>query len=135
MVAILLSVASYLFGLSFASTVGETVSLMLLLVGLWTIVAAFVIIDHRDRAYYGGWGVVLAVLSVFAYIQPGYALGVLLIAIVLLILIMALAGRGGHVLTAATTAPTPAGDTPAANPTRRSAENLLAGRFLPLSSI
>ena len=112
-VAILLAAASYLFGLSFASDGEETVSLMLLLVGIWTIVAAFAIIDHKDRAYYGAWGVVLAVMSLFSYIQPAYVLGVLLIAIVGLIIIMALAGRG-RVLTVANPQTAPAGGTPAA---------------------
>ncbi|MBI3859385.1 MAG: hypothetical protein HY296_03985 [Thaumarchaeota archaeon] len=113
-VAVLLSVASYLFQLPFARGIGETIALILILVGVWTIVAAVFIIEKKDRAFYGGWGVLMALLSLFAYLQPAYALGFLLIAIVLLIVAMVFAGRGKGIYTASTSPPSPSGGAPAA---------------------
>ncbi len=118
-VAVLISIISNLFVLPFADTLNHVVSLMLLLVGLWTIVASIMILERKDRSYYGGWGVVLAVMSLFAYFQPTYALGFLLIAIVLLILVFTISGRGGKMLTTTKGPPAPAGGTPAAEEVNR----------------
>jgi hypothetical protein len=110
-VAILLSAAAYSFGL-----VGPdyTVSLALLLVGLWTIVCALFLVGPKDKWYYSGWGVVLAFLSLFAYLPAGYTIGIVLIAIVALILLYVYVGQSSKMITAARTPPTPAGGTPAA---------------------
>lgn len=52
MVAVLLSAAAYLFGL--VKSPSYTVSLALLLIGLWTIACALTIVERKDRNYYGG---------------------------------------------------------------------------------
>jgi hypothetical protein len=110
-VAILLSVAVYSFGL-----VGPnyTISLGLLLVGLWTIVCALFLVEQKDRWYYSGWGVVLAFLSLFAFLPTGYTIGLVLIAIVVLILLYVYVGGSGRMIAAARAPPAPAGGTPAA---------------------
>ena len=109
-VAILLSAAAYSFGLH----ANYTISLGLLLVGLWTIVCALFLVDQKDRWYYSGWGVVLAFLSLFAFLPAGYTIGLVLIAIVALILLYVYVGGSSKMITAARTAPAPAGGTPAA---------------------
>ena len=110
-VAILLSAAFYSFGLVGPS---YTISLGLLLVGLWTVVCALLLVDRKDRWYYSGWGVVLAFLSSFAYLPAGYTIGLVLIAIVALILLYVYLGQSSKMITSARTPPTPAGETPAA---------------------
>ena len=111
-VAVLLSVAVYLFGL--VNNLSYTVSLALLLIGLWTIACALTIVERKDRNFYGGWGVVIAILSSFAFLKLQYAIGLLLIALVALILLYAYTGKTSKMITAARTPPTPAGGTPAA---------------------
>ncbi len=106
-VAILLSLAVGLLGINGINFAG-TVSLMLLLVGLWTLVAAFVIVDMKDRSFYMGWGVVVAALSLFDFISFNYAVALILIAIVVLILINVYLGKTPKLYSAATT-PAPAG--------------------------
>lgn len=113
MVAVLLSAAAYLFGL--VKSLSYTVSLALLLVGLWTIACALTIVERKDRNYYGGWGVVIAVLSLFAFLPLQYAIGLLLLALVALILLYAYTGKKDKIITAARTPPAPAGGTPAAS--------------------
>jgi accessory gene regulator protein AgrB len=109
-VAILLSAAAYSFGLH----LNYTISLGLLLVGLWTIVSALFFVDQKDRWYYSGWGIVLAFLSLFAFLPAGYTVGLVLIAIVALILLYVYVGGSSKMITAARTTPSPAGGTPAA---------------------
>jgi hypothetical protein len=111
-VAVLLSAAAYLFGL--VKSPSYTVSLALLLIGLWTIACALTIVERKDRNYYGGWGVVIAVLSLFAFLPLQYAIGLLLLALVALILLYAYTGRTDKIIAAARTPPAPAGGTPAA---------------------
>ena len=112
-VVILLSLISYLFGLTDST---YTVSLFLLLSGLWTLVAGLLLVDRRDRTYYSSWGVVVAVLSSFAFLHNwNYTIGLVLIAIVALILLTAFTSRSGKVYTAASGARPAAGDTPAAS--------------------
>lgn len=55
-IAVLLSVAVFLFGFV---DLTHMVSLILLIVGLWTIGGAFFVVERKDRNYYAGWGVVL----------------------------------------------------------------------------
>lgn len=109
-VAILLSIAAYLFDLV---DLTHMVSLALLLVGLWTIAGALFVVEPKDRNYYAGWGVVLAVLSLFAFLPLAYTIGLLLVAIVALIFLYAYGNRTGKLVTAATPSPA-AGGTPAA---------------------
>ena len=113
-IAVLLSAAAYLFGLVDAI---HTLSLVFLLVGLWTIGGALFVVERKDRNYYGGWGVVLSFLSLFAFLPIQYAVGLLLIAVVALILLYAYAGRTGKMITAATAPTAPPGGTPAASAT------------------
>ncbi|MGP8126048.1 MAG: hypothetical protein ACLQEQ_09360 [Nitrososphaerales archaeon] len=110
-VAILLSAAVYSFGLV---GLDHAISLSLLLVGLWTIVCALFLVERKDRWYYSGWGVVLAFLSLFAFLPAGYTIGLVLIAIVALILLYVYVGGTSKMITATRAPPSPAGETPAA---------------------
>lgn len=114
-VAVLLSAAVYSFGLV---NLEHTISLGLLLVGLWTIVCAFFLVERKDMWYYSGWGVVFAFLSLFAYLPTGYTIGLVLIAIVALILLYIYVGGTGKMINAARAPPAPAGGTPAATAIR-----------------
>jgi hypothetical protein len=112
LIAVLLSAAVFLFGLlDFI----HTVSLVLLLSGLWTLVFAFAGAESKDRSYYSGWGLVVAILSLFAYIPFDYAIGLILIGIIALIIVSIYLGKSPKVYTAATAPPSHAGETPAAN--------------------
>jgi hypothetical protein len=110
-VAILLSAAAFSFGFVDLS---HAVSLGLLLVGLWTIICALFLVERKDRWYYSGWGVVLAFLSLFAFLPTGYTIGLVLIAIVALILLYVYVGGTNKMITAARAPPSSAGETPAA---------------------
>jgi hypothetical protein len=112
-VVILLSLISYFFGLTNPTF---TLSLFLLLSGAWTFIAGALIVEKRDRTYYISWGVVVAVLSSFAFLPANYAIGLVLVAIVALILLTAYSYRTGKMLTAASQGtPSSAGETPAAS--------------------
>lgn len=110
-VVVLLSIAAGLLGLV---SLRGTISLILLLVGVWTFVAALVLFEREDRAFYLGWGIVIAGLS-FTYVIPlADALALILIAIVILILVTVYFGKTPKDLTAATRPQSPAGGTPSA---------------------
>lgn len=112
-IVILLSFASYLFKLTNGT---YSLSLFLLLTGLWTLTAGLLLVDRRDRVYYSSWGVVLAVLSAFAFLPWNYTLGLVLVAIVILILLTAFGYLSGKMVTAATRpSPPAAGGKPAAS--------------------
>lgn len=111
-VVVLVSLISYLFNLTSG---WFTLSLFLLLSGLWTLGAGLFLVERRDRTFYSAWGVVVAVLSAFAFLPPNYAAGLVLVAVVALILLTALNYRSGKLFTAVAGSPTPAGDTPAAS--------------------
>lgn len=83
-VAVLISFAAFLFG---AVDYKGLLSLLLLLVGLWTVVAGVAIVPPTQRMFYSSWGVVLAVLSATYFVSLRYALGLVLVAVVILILI------------------------------------------------
>ena len=111
LIVVLLSVAAF-----FVEIVDlpQMVSLMLLLGGLWTLVAAFTIFDVSERSFYLGWGVVAAALSTFdVFHNPSYTIALILIAVVALILINVYLGRTPKMYNAATTPPA-GGGTPAA---------------------
>lgn len=110
-VAILVSAAVYSFGF-----VGfrDTISVFLLLEGLWTIVCALVVVDRKDGWYYAGWGVVLAFLSSFAVLPAGYTIGLVLIAIVMLILLYVYMGGRSKIVAASKITSAPASESPAA---------------------
>lgn len=110
-IAVLLSLAA---GLLFAFSLQATISLLLLLSGVWTVAAAFTVVDRRDRSYYSAWGVVIAVLSL-AYLVPlQYELALVLFAIIALIIVNIYVGRTPKNYVAATSPAPPAGPTPAA---------------------
>jgi hypothetical protein len=110
-VSVLVSVAVYLFGII---SISGLLSMALLLSGAWTVIAAFAIVEPRDRNYYLGWGVVVGLLSLSYFISLTYTIGLILLAIVALILVQVYL-RPPKMYGAAT-APTPSGrDTPAAS--------------------
>ncbi len=109
-VAVLVSAAAGLLGLELQAVI----TLILLLVGLWTLFAAFFIVDKKDRNYYTGWGVVIAGLSLSYFVKLQYALALIILAIVAVIIINIYIGKTPKMFEAATN-PTPAGGgTPAA---------------------
>ena len=110
-IAVLLATAIGLLG---SLSPQMTLSLLLLLLGLWTVVAAFTVIDRKDRSYYSAWGVVIGVLSLAYLIPIQYELGLILLAIVVLIIISIYIGKTPKVYEAATSPSPPAGPTPAA---------------------
>lgn len=116
-IAVLIPLAAYFFGL-FGSLVSfqaleYLASTVFLLAGLWTVASGFLIAEAKDRTYYAIWGVVLACVSLFAYVPTGEAIGILIIAIVVLIVLVFFTGRTQKMFTAATSAPQPAGESPA----------------------
>lgn len=110
-VAVLLALAVGLLG---SFSLGATVSLLLLLAGLWTIAAAFMIVERKDRSYYSAWGVVIAALSLAYLIPIQYELALVLLAIVALIVINVYIGKTPKIYEAATNPAPPAGPAPAA---------------------
>ena len=110
-VAVLLAVAV---GLLFSLSAQAIISSLLLLVGLWTVAAAFTVVDRKDRSYYSAWGVVIAALSLAYLIPIQYELALILLAVVALIIINIYIGKTPKIYEAATNPSPPAGDTPAA---------------------
>jgi len=111
-VALLLSVALGLFGVI---DLYGVISLVLLLWGVWTVVAAFTVFGASERTYYTSWGVVLAVLSSFDVIRNlSYTIALVLMAVVALILVNVYLGRTPKMYNAATSPTPPGGNTPAA---------------------
>ena len=110
-VAVLVSFAVYLVGII---NLAGMVSMLLLLSGLWTLVAAFAIVEQKDRSYYLGWGVVIAALSLFDFIPFNDTIALILGAIVVLIIVNVYLGKAPKMYNAATTPPAGGGGTPAA---------------------
>ena len=109
---VLLSVAAYLIGII---DLPRMIALILLLGGLWTVVAAFTIFGDSERSFYLGWGVVVAALSTFdVFDNFNYTIALILIAIVALILINVYIARTPKMYSAATRSPPAGGGTPAA---------------------
>ena len=117
-IAVLASLASFFFGLFgplySSSSIVFLVAASLLLSGLWTIASAFLILEAKDRIYYSVWGVVLFCLSLFAFVPPAYAAGVLVVAIIVLILLVIYAGRAKGIVSATASPPQAAGGVRAA---------------------
>lgn len=112
LIVVLLSFATYFLGII---SLLQTVALILLLGGLWTVVAAFTIYSDSERSFYLGWGVVVAALSTFdVFNNFNYTIALILIAIVALILINVYMGRTPKMYSAATTSTPSGGGTPAA---------------------
>ena len=110
-VAVLLSVALGLLG---SLSTQATISLLLLLTGLWTVAASFLVVERKDRNYYSAWGVVIAALSLAYLIPIQYEVALVLLAIVALIIINVYIGKTPKIFEAATSPSPPAGPTPAA---------------------
>ena len=110
-VAVLLSAAFYLV---YPGEPKYSVALMLILVGLWTVASGFLTVEKKDRNYYAGWGMVIALSSLFAFLETNYSAAVILVAVVLMILFTVYSSKTGKVITAGTNPPAPVGDTPAA---------------------
>ena len=110
-VAALLAIAVGLLG---SFSLQATISLLLLLVGLWTVGSAFFVVDRKDRSYYSAWGVVIAALSLSYLIPLQYELALILLAIVALIIVNLYIGKTPKIYEAATNPAPPAGPTPAA---------------------
>lgn len=110
-VAVLLAVAVGLIG---SFSLQATISLLLLLVGVWTILAAFVVVDRKDRSYYWGWGVVIAALSLSYFVELQYELALILLAIIAIIIINVYIGKTPKIYEAATNPAPAGGPTPAA---------------------
>lgn len=115
-VAILVSASVGLFGIL---NLSRTLSLMLLLIGLWTLVSAFALVEEKDRSYYSAWGVVVAFLSLFAYVPFDYSLGLIFLAVVALIFVNLYWGRASKKMNPTQGQAPQAGNAPAASPTRR----------------
>jgi uncharacterized membrane protein len=77
-VAILLAIVLYLFGLINPE---QTVSALLLFVGLWTMI--FGGTAKGEKTYYVGWGAVIAVLSTFIIIPLAYTIALVLIVVII----------------------------------------------------
>ena len=83
---ILLPLALLLFGVLRAS---HAIAAIFLLSGLWTLVFGLTMENRRERLYYSGSGVVVALVSTSIVIQFRYMLGLELVALVALALIQA----------------------------------------------
>lgn len=113
-VAILISIAVGLLG---EEGIQWTLSVILLLVGVWTIVSAFAFVEAKDKNYYAGWGIIISGLSLTYIIPLQDAIALILLAMVVLILVTVYSGRRPKAIMAATNRPAPAGETPAATAT------------------
>jgi uncharacterized membrane protein YhaH (DUF805 family) len=118
-IGVLLSLALYFFdflgsNLAALQTLEYLFSTIFLLTGLWTLVSAFAIVEAKDRTFYALWGIVFACVSLFAYVPANFAIGILLIALIVLVVLTYFTGRTQKEFTTATRPPRPAGDTPAA---------------------
>jgi hypothetical protein len=83
-VAILAPFIVLLFG---KITVLQTFFAVFLLVGLWTLVSAFLLMALKDRIYYITWGLILSSFSSTFIIHIQYAVALILIAIIAALLI------------------------------------------------
>ena len=109
--AVLISAAYYLF------VMGDPkypLALMLALVGLWTVASGFLTVETKDRTYYAGWGAVIALSSLFAFLPFNYSAGVIVVAVVLMIIFSVYSSKTEKVITAGSNPPAPVGNTPAA---------------------
>jgi hypothetical protein len=82
-IAVLISLALFLFNV--LNTI-NAVAAMLLLNGLWFIVFGVAFSAQRERMYFVGWGLAVAVLSTFAFEPWQYALGLEVIAVLAVVL-------------------------------------------------
>jgi len=81
-IAFLLSIAAYLFGVVGPSA---TVALFLVLVGLWTVTFG-ALVAKKSELYISGWGIVIILLATFIVLPIQYTIGLVLVGIVAVIL-------------------------------------------------
>ena len=110
-IAVLLAVAV---GLLFSLSLQAIISLLLFMVGVWTVVAAFTVVDRKDRSYFSAWGAVIAAISLSYLVPLQYELALILLAVIAIIVVNLYIGRTPKVFEAATNPSPPAGTTPAA---------------------
>jgi len=68
-------------------TLFETLFSVFALVGLWTLISAFVLMGERARIYYLTWGLIILSISSAFITHIQYAIGFVLIAIIAALLI------------------------------------------------
>jgi len=117
-VGLLIPLAFFFFGtlgsLTDVGTLERLLAIIFLLTGGWTLAFAVFIGESKDRLYYGVWGLVLAGLSLFDVVPPGDAIGIFIIAIVVLILLRVYTSRNQEMVTAGPATKATPGATPAA---------------------
>ena len=65
----------------------QTLFLVFLLYGLWTLVATFTMVKKAERNYYLSWGLILTGASSFFVTSFAYAIAIVLVLIIVSILI------------------------------------------------
>ena len=117
-IAVLASLAAFFFGLFGTlyspSALYLLAASMLSLSGIWTVLSGFLVVEAKDRTYYSVWGVVMFCLSLFAFLPPAYAAGILIVAIIVLILLVIYEGSSQKLVAAGTNPRAPPGGSPAA---------------------
>ena len=83
-IAVLISLALILFGV--VSTING-IAVLFALNGIWFVVFGLAFTRARDRLYFIGWGLVVAVLSTFAFLKWEYALGLEVVVILLVVVL------------------------------------------------
>lgn len=67
----------------------QSLSLLLLLVGLWSAVFGLALSERKDRLYYSGWGIVVALASTFYVLPLSYTAGLIILAVVGIVVVTA----------------------------------------------
>jgi hypothetical protein len=60
----------------------QTFFAVFFLVGVWTLISAFILMREKDRTYYLTWGLIIASLSSAFIVHIQYAVALILIAII-----------------------------------------------------
>jgi len=81
-IAFLLSIAAYLFGVVGPSA---TLALFLVLAGLWTVTFG-ALVAKSSQLYISGWGVVIILFATFIILPIQYTIGLVIVGIVAVIL-------------------------------------------------
>jgi len=85
-IAILAPIIVFLLGIG-KITALQTLFLIFLLFGVWTLIAAFTLVGQKDRIYYFSWGLILASISSAFITHIEYAIALILLAIVVSLLV------------------------------------------------
>ena len=84
--AILAPFVVYLLGIG-RITLFETLFSVFALIGIWTILSAFLLVSFSERIYYVTWGLVILSVSSAFIVHIQYAIALILIAIIASLLI------------------------------------------------